>query len=105
MDGELYNHDLRDNFNKITSLVRKQIPVQSEKMTDKAFAKKQDKWKESLEESESTIQYWIYDCPKIAQAEETVPFFLRYETLINTIQEKDCVKFVTTTEVFSQKRS
>ena len=103
LDGELYNHDLRDNFNKITSLVRKQIPVQSEKMTDKAFAKKQDKWKESLEESKSTIQYWIYDCPKIAQAEETVPFFLRYETLINTIQEKDCVKFVTTTEVFSQK--
>ena len=24
LDGELYNHDLRDNFNKITSLVRKQ---------------------------------------------------------------------------------
>ena len=25
LDGELYNHDLRDNFNKIISLVRKSI--------------------------------------------------------------------------------
>ena len=41
LDGELYNHDLRDNFNKITSLVRKQRPIKSDKMTDKAFAKKQ----------------------------------------------------------------
>ena len=39
LDGELYNHDLRDNFNKITSLVRKQKPVKSAKMTDNAFAK------------------------------------------------------------------
>ena len=38
LDGELYNHDLRDNFNKITSLVRKQKPIKSSKMTDKAFA-------------------------------------------------------------------
>lgn len=103
LDGELYNHDLKDNFNKITSLVRKQIPVQSAKMTDKAFTKKQDKWKESLAESESTIQYWVYDCPRIAQAKEKVLFSLRFTTLQNTLQENDYVKLVTTTEVSSQK--
>ena len=27
LDGELYNHDLRDNFEKIISLVRKQTPT------------------------------------------------------------------------------
>ena len=34
LDGELYNHDLRDNFNKITSLVRKQTPVRGKSDTD-----------------------------------------------------------------------
>lgn len=44
LDGELYNHDLRDNFNKITSLVRKTKP------TD-----------EDIEESKQYIQYHVYD--------------------------------------------
>jgi ATP-dependent DNA ligase len=45
LDGELYNHQFRDNFNKIISLVKKTKPS-----------------KEDLEESEELIQYWIYDC-------------------------------------------
>lgn len=43
-DGELYNHDLKHDFNKITSLVKKTKP------TD-----------EDLQESASLVQYWIYD--------------------------------------------
>ena len=39
LDGELYNHDLRDNFNKITSLVRKQKPVRTKNDTDNSFKK------------------------------------------------------------------
>ena len=31
LDGELYNHDLRDNFEKIISLVRKQKPTPEDK--------------------------------------------------------------------------
>ena len=31
LDGELYNHDLRDNFDKIISLVRKQKPTEQDK--------------------------------------------------------------------------
>lgn len=46
LDGELYNHDLKQDFNKIISLVRQTKP------TDK-----------DLEESEKLIQYWIYDYP------------------------------------------
>jgi ATP-dependent DNA ligase len=44
LDGELYNHELKDDFNKITSLVRKTKP------TD-----------EDLVESKELVQYHIYD--------------------------------------------
>ncbi len=43
-DGELYNHDFKDDFNKITSLVRK-VNVT----------------RESLAETMSLVQYHIYD--------------------------------------------
>jgi DNA ligase 1 len=53
LDGELYNHDLHDNFNKIISLARKTVP---------SF--------EDLEESAKYIEYWIYDMydPEIPKA-------------------------------------
>ena len=44
LDGELYNHKYRDNFNKIISLVRKQKPSQGDSF-----------------ESSSHLQYHIYD--------------------------------------------
>ncbi len=44
LDGELYNHDLKDDFNKITSIVRTQ------KATD-----------EDKKLSKSSIQYHVYD--------------------------------------------
>ena len=46
LDGELYNHELRDDFNAITSIVKKTKP------TD-----------EDLEESLRVIQYHVYDVP------------------------------------------
>jgi len=46
LDGELYNHSLKDDFNKITSIVRKQQP------TD-----------EDLRVSASLIEYHVYDVP------------------------------------------
>ena len=36
LDGELYNHDLRDNFEKIISLVRKQKPTDADKADAKS---------------------------------------------------------------------
>jgi len=44
LDGELYNHDLSDNFNMIMSLCKKTKP---------SF--------EDLEKSAKLIQYWVYD--------------------------------------------
>lgn len=46
LDGELYADKLKNDFNKIISLVRKTKPT-----------------KEDLEESKQTIQYWVYDYP------------------------------------------
>jgi DNA ligase-1 len=45
LDGELYNHDLKDQFEKIVSLVRKTKPTA-----------------EDLKESKELVQYWVYDC-------------------------------------------
>ena len=44
LDGELYNHDLRDDFNKITSLVRKTKPTQAD-----------------IKEAATLVQYHVYD--------------------------------------------
>jgi DNA ligase-1 len=45
LDGELYNHDLREDFNQIVSMVRKSKPNAEE-----------------LAQSAAMAQYWIYDC-------------------------------------------
>jgi len=46
LDGELYNHDLKDDFNTIISLVRKANPSAAE-----------------LETSAKMVQYHVYDMP------------------------------------------
>jgi len=48
LDGELYNHDLKDNFAKLMSLCKKQKPTP-----------------EQIKESE-VVQFWIYDIPSVA---------------------------------------
>jgi DNA ligase-1 len=59
-DGELYNHDLKADFNAIVSLVKKQKPT-----------------KQDLLNSEEMIEYHIYDVAG-ASAKE-YPFARRYE--------------------------
>ena len=78
LDGELYNHDYKNDFNKIISLVRKMKPVRSEKDTDKTFAKKQEKFAIALEEAKSKIQYWIYDVPRDGNLTEADDFHPRF---------------------------
>lgn len=51
LDGELYNHELKDDFNEIISIVRK----------EKATA-------ESLQKSKEMAQYHIYDIPSSGDA-------------------------------------
>ena len=81
LDGELYNHALKSDFNKIVSLVRKQVPVRSEKQTDKAFAKKEQAFKERMVEAKAMIQYWVYDCPRIGELDESNTFTERFEKM------------------------
>jgi len=46
LDGELYNHGLKEDFNKIVSLCKKKKPTEEE-----------------LEESKNIVQMWVYDLP------------------------------------------
>ena len=104
LDGELYNHEYKEDFNKITSLVRKQKPVRSAKETDKAFTKKEAKWQESLIESADKIQYWVYDMPKLNDVinEKTLFDFRMTELKDKLITRKDCIVIVETNEVYSE---
>jgi ATP-dependent DNA ligase len=102
LDGELYNHDLRDNFNKITSLVRKQKPIKSDKMTDKAFDKKVAEYKERLSEAENTIQYHVYDAPRINDViNENQSFDFRIDELKAKLMTNKHIVLVETNEVYS----
>jgi ATP-dependent DNA ligase len=102
LDGELYNHDLRENFNKITSLVRKQRPTKSASMTDKAFAKKQTEYQERLAEAEDTIQYHVYDAPKINDVvNENQSFDFRMDELKAKLMTNKHIILVETNEVYS----
>tara|TARA_Y100001933_G_C19013175_1_gene569876 strand:- start:7967 stop:9133 length:1167 start_codon:yes stop_codon:yes gene_type:complete len=78
LDGELYNHDYKNDFNKIISLVRKMKPVRSDKDTDATFAKKEEKFAIALEEAKSKIEYWIYDVPRVGSLGESDDFHPRF---------------------------
>jgi DNA ligase 1 len=80
LDGELYNHDLRDNFEKIISLVRKTKP------TDEA----------RLE----AAQYTEFHCYDII--DETKTFEERNTFIGQTVPRNHCVKHVPTNLVFRE---
>ena len=67
LDGELYNHDLKDDFNTIVSCVKKKKPTA-----------------EDLKVSEDNIQYWVYDLPS-----HDGDFRERYDQLSNVMAEAD----------------
>lgn len=52
LDGELYNHSFKDDFNSITSIVKKTKPKE-----------------EDIEKAKEFIEYWIYDVYFINQSE------------------------------------
>lgn len=82
LDGELYNHDLKKDFNKIISLTRQSKPTLQD-----------------LEDSKNLIQYWVYDYPYLADKvfseryEELRQFFVQYapecDKLVPTYEIKD----------------
>ena len=91
LDGELYNHDLRENFNKITSLVRKSKPTPAD-----------------LEESSTLVEYHVYDIicsdSMVFSNSDTIAFWHRYTNLAT--QSPLCgesIKVVETKRINSQE--
>jgi ATP-dependent DNA ligase len=63
LDGELYSHSYRSNFNKIVSLVKKQQPTKADL------------------EASCSIEHWVYDMPSCKGV-----FSVRYRALQTAVQ-------------------
>ena len=85
LDGELYNHDLRDNFNKIISLVRKTKPTPSDK-----------------DEAAKLVQFHCYDYIETVLNE---PYSYRKRQLATSKMYSYCVFYVPTFKVLSDKNA
>ena len=80
LDGELYNHDLKDNFEKIISLVRKTKPTDEDR----------------LEASKKT-QFHCYDI-----IDENMAFVERMAFIYKNVPQSYCIEHVTTTRVATE---
>jgi DNA ligase-1 len=76
LDGELYNHDLKDDFEKIISLVRKQKPTDADKA-----------------EAERLIQFHCYDYIETVMDK---PYSYRSDQLACSDMYNYCIKYVPT---------
>ena len=76
LDGELYNHDLRDDFNKIISLVRKQKPTPSDR-----------------DEASKLVQFHCYDYIETVMNQ---PYGYRMNQLATSDMYSYCVMHVKT---------
>ena len=81
-DGELYNHEYKDDFNKIVSAVKKQKPTASD-----------------LRDAEQIIQYHIYDVPSMG----STPFTARYNALVQNWQDHRNLVMVPTYEILIEE--
>lgn len=72
LDGELYNHELKHDFNKISSLIKKQKPTH-----------------EQLQESKQLVQYHVYDVI-------TTGTFTERIALLNKLKDCKYIKIVDT---------
>ncbi|WP_037500599.1 ATP-dependent DNA ligase [Sphingomonas jaspsi] len=69
LDGELYNHDLKDDFGEISSIVRKAKPSAAD-----------------LEKAEAVMQYHVYDVPSVGNS----PFRFRADDLATMFKSLAC---------------
>ena len=81
LDGELYNHDFKDNFEQIISMVRKTKP------TDEARA-----------ESAENVQFHCYDI-----VDTTKTFKERNRFITQAVPRNHCIYHVDTTQIHSQE--
>ena len=81
LDGELYNHDLKDDFNKIISLVRKSKPTDQDRL-----------------DASNLTQFHCYDI-----IDEALSFEERNEFIASTLMlQGDSIYFLDTVMVFDE---
>lgn len=86
LDGELYNHKLHDNFNEITSIVKKTKPSV-----------------EDLLLSRQLIQYHIFDAPRVGQGlTEKHKYSDRIQRLSEIIECDDNIQLVPTYTIHNE---
>jgi len=83
LDGELYNHDLRDDFEKIISLVRKTKPTDQDRL-----------------DAQKLTQFHCYDTIM-----EHVPYHDRAKFLISNLRDSYCVRFLPAFSVDCEERA
>ena len=83
LDGELYNHDLRDDFNKIISLVRKSKPTDQDRLN-----------------AAGLTQFHCYDI-----IDETMTFEERNRFIVQTVPRNHCVYHVQTFYAYDEKHA
>jgi len=83
LDGELYNHDLRDNFEKIISLVRKSKPTDQDR-----------------QEASELTQFHCYDI-----IDETKTFKDRIKFISQNVPNGNCVSHVLTMTVPTESQA
>jgi len=84
LDGELYNHDLKDDFEKIISLVRKQKPTKAHR-----------------KEAAETMQFHIYDYIDGTGSKQRAakPYKVRMDNLVTSNIYSDSIRYVETKRV------
>jgi len=85
LDGELYNHDLKDDFEKIISCVRKTKPTDEYRL-----------------ESARLVQFHCYD---LIGKGMHLPFAKRSEWLQYNLMQNHCIKRVPTLDVFNEDQA
>ena len=80
LDGELYNHDFKDDFESIISMVRKTKP---------------DAW--ARQESKLCVQFHCYDI-----VDKTKTFEDRNEWIESNLQESYCIDLVSTSKITAE---
>jgi len=83
LDGELYNHDFKDDFESIISMVRKTKPTEEDRL-----------------KSVDNVQFHCYDTIM-----EHMPYHDRALFLITNLKESYCVKFLPPVRVDSYERA
>jgi len=87
LDGELYNHTLRNTLNRLIKLVRKTKNITAE----------------DLEESKKIVLFYNYDGFNVNGLSDEVGYLIRRQALCQTLKDIPEVYLVETEEVHNQK--